>query len=141
MLDDPTAPRMVPAHGTASSQAELTKLGIEPRTITLRDGHTVATTVPFVEARAIPENLRKVLWNTYSREIEGGDTYPMLEPLGLEGFVAYWFGLFAAIMIRGDGARVQELLTSSELTVEQWEHECLGTFYVKPNYPGILHSR
>lgn len=57
----------------------------------------------------------------------------MLEPLPLEAFGPYWFGKFAAIMLVGDYSSTEEV---GKLGDTDWSKICLGTFYVKPNYPG-----
>jgi GNAT superfamily N-acetyltransferase len=75
-----------------------------------------------------------------AREIEKGDTYPMTSALTLDEFGAYWFASFAAVMLLGDwGGEVEgayERLGGREHVEGDWEKECLGSFYVKPNYPG-----
>ncbi|KAH7029221.1 uncharacterized protein B0I36DRAFT_363792 [Microdochium trichocladiopsis] len=49
----------------------------------------------------------------------------------LDKFSAYWFQNFAAIMLLGS-------IESADQVVEgkDWSKECLGSFYIKPNYPG-----
>lgn len=52
-----------------------------------------------------------------------------------EAFGEYWFGMFGVVAVldrEGDGE--SGLNVDSE---RDWEKECLGTFYVKPNYPGM----
>jgi hypothetical protein len=75
-----------------------------------------------------------------NREIDKGDTYPMTTPMALDYFGSYWFANFAAVMLLGDwGDSVTQCharLGSSENVEKDWEKECLGSFYVKPNYPG-----
>ncbi|KAL5048255.1 hypothetical protein BDW71DRAFT_178233 [Aspergillus fruticulosus] len=84
---------------------------------------------------SLPQSLLRVLHNEFSAEIERGCTYPMEQPMKFEAFGEYWFGLFGVVAVldrEGDG--------DSELSVDSerdWERECLGTFYVKPNYPGM----
>ena len=75
------------------------------------------------------------LCDQLGREIEKGDTYPMVEPLPLDNFGPYWFGVFAAIMLLGeiqDGRELHEMARNGC----DWERQCLGSFYIKPNYPG-----
>jgi GNAT superfamily N-acetyltransferase len=83
----------------------------------------------------VPLTLLAYLSDQFSREIEKGDTYPMLDPLPLEAFGAYWFGLFGAIMLLGD-IQDQEDLHTMARQGHDWEKACLGSFYIKPNYPG-----
>ena len=52
-----------------------------------------------------------------------------------EAFGEYWFGMFGVVAVldqEGDGEG--GLSVDSE---RDWGKECLGTFYVKPNYPGM----
>ncbi|RDW78558.1 GNAT family N-acetyltransferase [Aspergillus mulundensis] len=81
---------------------------------------------------SLPPSLLKFLHSEFSAEIERGCTYPMETPMKLEAFGEYWFGMFGvvALLDKPDG---EGLSAESE---RDWEKECLGTFYVKPNYPG-----
>lgn len=57
----------------------------------------------------------------------------METPLEYDLYRTYWFGTFAVVAViddGGDGLREGR----------DWESDCLGTFYVKPNYPGIYFS-
>ncbi|KAL4768771.1 hypothetical protein BDW60DRAFT_210643 [Aspergillus nidulans var. acristatus] len=83
---------------------------------------------------SLPQSLLRFLHAEFSAEIEKGCTYPMEQPMKFEAFGEYWFGTFGVVAIldrEGDG--VGGLNVDSE---RDWEKECLGTFYVKPNYPG-----
>ena len=89
----------------------------------------------------------------------------MVEPLSVEAFGAYWFGAFGAVMVLGEvggehGDVQGELHRFGQPTSQgtlrmgigpqsgrpeawgladegvEWEKVCLGSFYVKPNYPG-----
>lgn len=55
--------------------------------------------------------------------------------MSYEKFAEYWFGTFAVVCLLDDegeeGKEGQGLREGRE-----WERVCLGTFYVKPNYPG-----
>jgi hypothetical protein len=78
---------------------------------------------------SVPQDLIKFLHAEFSAEIERGSTYPMEQPMGLEQFAEYWFGTFAVLAVlddEGEGLREGR----------EWERICLGTFYIKPNYPG-----
>ncbi|KAJ8107784.1 hypothetical protein OPT61_g8627 [Boeremia exigua] len=59
----------------------------------------------------------------------------MVEPLPLENFGPYWFGVFGAIMLLGEIQDGRELHDMARRGCD-WERECLGSFYIKPNYPG-----
>ncbi|CUS09694.1 unnamed protein product [Tuber aestivum] len=104
---------------------------LHPRSVYLRDHVSIATVHPVMHASQIPASLIAFLWTELNNEIERGDTYPIEEPMSLEKFTRFWFGTFGAVMLLG-GKEEQ-----TDLSVERdWSTQCLGTFYVKPNYPG-----
>ena len=105
------------------------------RQVTLRDRITTATLVPFSSPSQVPPKLLAYLNDQLNKEIEKGDTYPMIDPLPLDKFGPYWFGNFAAVMILGDVKTILEIQQMEALATE-WTKVCLGSFYVKPNYPG-----
>jgi hypothetical protein len=138
MLDDPTSPVIYRASGAEpfpTAQDPQIPSSIFPRPITLRDRVTVATLVPFFSPSQVPARLLSYLCETLNKEIEGGDTYPMINPLPVETFGPYWFGNFAAVMVRGDIGGI-EAIQEMESSGTDWSKVCLGSFYVKPNYPG-----
>ncbi|EHK99634.1 putative L-azetidine-2-carboxylic acid acetyltransferase [Glarea lozoyensis 74030] len=46
-------------------------------------------------------------------------------------FASYWFQNFGAVMILGN------IESADEISADQdWATQCLGSFYIKPNYPG-----
>lgn len=59
----------------------------------------------------------------------------MIEPMPLESFGTYWFGNFGAVMIIGDIGDGEEVMQMEREGVD-WDKLCLGSFYIKPNYPG-----
>ncbi|KAK4225438.1 acetyltransferase [Podospora fimiseda] len=134
ILDDPAAttiyrvsgepPYPDPAHPSLPPT-------ILPRHVTLRDRQTVATVIPFASRHEVPESLLRYLSDQFSKEIEGGDTYPMMEPMSFDKFAAYWFQNFGGIMLLGHIESAAEVVEGKD-----WSKECLGTFYIKPNYPG-----
>jgi GNAT superfamily N-acetyltransferase len=75
--------------------------------------------------------LLRYLSDQFNKEIEGGDTYPMVEGMPFEQFANYWFQNFAGIMLLGNISSAEEVVEGKD-----WSKECLGTFYIKPNYPG-----
>lgn len=138
MLDDPTAPvkYRVSGNGSYASGPESgIPPSIFPRLVILRDRITVATLVPFFSPRQIPSRLLSYLCDQLNKEIEAGDTYPMVEPLSYETFRPYWFGNFAAVMLLGDINAVESVQLMEDDGCD-WAKVCLGSFYVKPNYPG-----
>ncbi len=124
-FDDPTQP----AHYRPSTGSlDYPPVNIEPHTVLLKDGQTTATIYPISDVSQVPAGLQAFLCDELNMEIERGVTLPFFETLHLDTFRNYWLGSFAAIMVIGD----------SPLTEEDrpWEKECLGTFFIKPNYPG-----
>lgn len=102
-----------------------------PRKVTLRDRVTIATLVPFSLASKVPPSLLAYLSDQFNREIEKGDTYPNIDPVPLADFGPYWFGNFGAVMLVGEIEHVDDVREGKD-----WSKECLGSFYIKPNYPG-----
>lgn len=137
MLDDPTAPVIYRTSGDVPYPPPGGPLpvGIAPCQVILRDRVTSATIIPFSAPNQVPLTLLAYLCDQLGREIEKGDTYPMVEPLTLEAFGPYWFGVFGAIMLLGEIKDGRELHEMARRGCD-WERECLGSFYIKPNYPG-----
>ncbi|OAG24249.1 hypothetical protein CC77DRAFT_954996 [Alternaria alternata] len=137
MLDDPTAPVIYRTSGDVPYPPPGGPLpvGIAPCQVILRDRVTSATIIPFSAPNQVPLTLLAYLCDQLGREIEKGDTYPMVEPLTLEAFGPYWFGVFGAIMLLGEIQDGRELHEMARRGCD-WERECLGSFYIKPNYPG-----
>jgi GNAT superfamily N-acetyltransferase len=134
MLDDPEAATIYRVSGEppypVPGQPSLPP-SIQPRHVTLRDRQTVATVVPFASRHQVPDSLLRYLNDQFNKEIDGGDTYPMMEGLPFDKFASYWFQNFGAIMLLGNIESADEVVEGKD-----WSKECLGTFYIKPNYPG-----
>ncbi|KAH6653087.1 hypothetical protein BKA67DRAFT_506546, partial [Truncatella angustata] len=134
IMDDPASPTIYRRSGPVP-YPEPGKPGfpasIKPRQVTLRDRQTIATVIPFASHSQVPPLLLKYLWDQFAKEIQGGDTYPMIEPMPLEQYSKYWFQNFAAIMLLGTIDGPEQVVEGKD-----WSKECLGTFYIKPNYPG-----
>ncbi|KAB5575380.1 hypothetical protein GE09DRAFT_1091811 [Coniochaeta sp. 2T2.1] len=134
MLDDPDAATIYrvsgeppyPEPGNPSLPPS-----IKPRHVMLRDRQTVATVVPFASRYQVPDSLLRYLNDQFNKEIEGGDTYPMMEGMPFDKFASYWFQNFGAIMLLGNIESADDVVEGKD-----WSKECLGTFYIKPNYPG-----
>ncbi|KAJ3558177.1 hypothetical protein NPX13_g9766 [Xylaria arbuscula] len=54
-----------------------------------------------------------------------------MEPMPFEKFSAYWLQNFSGIMLLGQINSPDEVVEGKD-----WSQECLGSFYIKPNYPG-----
>lgn len=136
-LEDPTAPAIYRSSGHMPGLVPGAPfpLGIMPRQVTLRDRVTIATLIPFASPDQVPLTLLAYLSDQFGREIEKGDTYPMVEPLPLESFGPYWFGVFGAIMLLGDIPDINDVHRMARDGID-WDKACLGSFYIKPNYPG-----
>ncbi|KAK4234795.1 hypothetical protein C8A03DRAFT_18374 [Achaetomium macrosporum] len=134
ILDDPAAPTIYRVSGDPPYPDPANPAvppGIVPRHVTLRDRQTAATVFPFASRHEVPESLLRYLNDQFNKEIEGGDTYPMLEPMPFDKFASYWFQNFAGIMLLGHIESAAEVVEGKD-----WAKDCLGTFYIKPNYPG-----
>ncbi|CEJ91967.1 Putative Histone acetyltransferase spt10 [[Torrubiella] hemipterigena] len=105
---------------------------IVPRQVTLRDRQTIATIVPVPSRHQVPPSLLTYLCAQINKEIEGGDTYPFIETFTPDGFADYWFQNFGAVMLLGNIESADALVESGQ----DWARECLGSFFIKPNYPG-----
>lgn len=134
VMDDPTGPTLY----RVSGQTPFPDPGspglpedILPRQVTLRDRQTVATIVPFASRHQLPPSLLVYLCDQLNREIDGGDTYPMTDPFGVDGFADYWFQTFGAVMLLGNLEGADDVAEGRD-----WAKECLGSFFIKPNYPG-----
>ncbi|KAG8529117.1 uncharacterized protein KY384_005752 [Bacidia gigantensis] len=138
MLEDPTAPVIyrtsgAPPYPVPSDSSLPATIG--PRQVTLRDRVTIATIMPFSTPSAIPERLLQYLCEVLNIEIEKGDTYPMTQAMSVPTFATYWFQNFGAVMLMGNVADAAQAARMEEEGA-RWEEVCLGSFYVKPNYPG-----
>ena len=141
MLEDPTRPAIYRTSGAppypTPNNPDIPPT-ITPRQVTLRDRITIATLLPFSAASSVPPRLLTYLCRQFNLEIDKGDTYPMILTMTLEDFAKYWFQNFGAIMILGaiEGEGFVQEVWRMEEEGAKWEECALGSFYVKPNYPG-----
>ncbi|ETN43091.1 uncharacterized protein HMPREF1541_02249 [Cyphellophora europaea CBS 101466] len=138
LLEDPLSPlayRMSGQQPFPTAENPQIPSSIFPRPVTLRDRVTIATLIPFFTPDDVPKRLLAYLSNNLNKEIEGGDTYPMIDTMPLDQFGKYWFGNFGAVMVLGDIGGI-EAVNEMESNGTDWNKLCLGSFYVKPNYPG-----
>jgi GNAT superfamily N-acetyltransferase len=136
MLDDPTSPPIYRVSGAPpfpDPQEEHPDLPFDiiPRQVTLRDRVTIATIIPFSSQHQVPASLLAYLSDQLNKEIEGGDTYPMMDGLPYDRFASYWFQNFGAVMLLGNIESAEDVSPDKD-----WATQCLGSFYIKPNYPG-----
>jgi hypothetical protein len=138
LFDDPAAPVIYRTSGLPPfpdpTNPELPP-SIVPRQVTLRDRITTATLIPFSYASQVPPALLMYLCDQMNREIEKGDTYPMTDSMSPASFGSYWFSNFGAVMVLGDVSSVAEV-HEMDREGRDWSKDCLGSFYIKPNYPG-----
>lgn len=80
---------------------------------------------------ALVEAMRKV----FNDEVLRGDTYPHETVVDMQGFESYFFGGDAFVLLRGDYTSA-ELVPTTRTSIEEWDHDLLGFFYIKPNFPG-----
>lgn len=136
LIDDPSAPTMYRQSGAQPypQAGDALPSDITARPVTLRDG-SQAIVYPFPSQSSVPPALLTYLASVFAAEIEAGDTYPLIEPMSPEAFSKYWLQNFAAIMIANPNG---DLPTSTlpPSTNLDWSTLTLGTFYIKPNYPG-----
>ncbi|KAH3680584.1 hypothetical protein WICPIJ_008203 [Wickerhamomyces pijperi] len=97
-------------------------------TVLLKDGETTATIYPIYNSSQLPPGLLAFLADEFNVEVERGDSFPFFDALDFEEFKNYWFGSFAAVMVLGDDQQLDHQ--------RQWEKECLGTFFMRSNFPG-----
>ena len=96
------------------------------------------TLYPITSQKNVPRSLLQFLHREFNAEIERGCTYPMEEEMSLDEFEAYWFGKCGVVALTNSGGNEEEDDGLKE--DRDWEKDCLGTFYIKPNYPGTLPS-
>ncbi|OKL55608.1 hypothetical protein UA08_09035 [Talaromyces atroroseus] len=122
----------IPAPKTAVQAAPL----LAPIQATLKDDETAITLHPITPtaAKSLPARLVEYLHAEFCAEIERGCTYPMEDAIALERFREYWFGTFAVVVLKGALEQSTRLLQGQGQV--NWEEVCMGTFYIKPNYPG-----
>ncbi|PWY70949.1 hypothetical protein BO70DRAFT_298933, partial [Aspergillus heteromorphus CBS 117.55] len=121
-------------------------VSLPPIKTTLKDTTTRVTLYPITAGpSSLPPSLLHYLHEQFSLEIQNGCTYPMEEAMGFDLYCSYWFGTFAVIAVldwvEGEEVEKDELGLGLGLGLglregRDWEKACLGTFYVKPNYPG-----
>lgn len=128
---DPTLYRLISQPSFLDPNNDDLPSDILPRQVTLRDRQTVATIVPFSSPRLVPNSLLAYLCDQFNREIEGGDTYPMTDPFTIDHFADYWFRTFGAIMLLGSIDSAHDVVEGKD-----WSSHCLGSFFIRPNYPG-----
>jgi GNAT superfamily N-acetyltransferase len=136
MLDDPSSPAIYRTSGSEPFPSPhdphpSLPVDVYPRAVTLRDRVTIATIVPFSSPLQVPPTLLAYLSDQLNKEIENGDTYPMMDTMPVDKFSSYWFQNFGAVMLLGNIESPEEVIEG-----KNWSRECLGSFYIKPNYPG-----
>jgi RimJ/RimL family protein N-acetyltransferase len=109
---------------------------IKPKEVVITNG-TRCTIVPFTlydakrSPNQMPEALKEYIREILNTEIVVGNTYPMMKELDPEEFQAYWLTHFCGVLLKGQH--------NAETVLNQpynWRDICLGSFYIKPNYPG-----
>ncbi|KAF9580695.1 hypothetical protein BGW38_002561 [Lunasporangiospora selenospora] len=70
----------------------------------------------------------------FNEEVERGDTYPQESISTLEQFEAYFFSGDSFVLLRGNYSTAEEV--EPKASSQDWNHDLLGFFYVKPNFPG-----
>lgn len=128
ILEDPTTKISPPKPTVAPTD-------LKPRKATLKTGQKV-TLYPVIDgAQSIPAPLVEFLSAEFRAELERGCTYP-IEEMSLDTFRGYWFGTFAVVVVLDEEEEEEEEAVHGLQEGRNWEEVCLGTFYIKPNYPG-----
>lgn len=107
-----------------------TSIQLQPRHSTLRTGEKVTLYPITTGPSSVPTALLNLLQKEFADEIERGCTYPFEEKWEEGEFAKYWFG-YCGVVVLLDSDSGEGLSEGRD-----WEKECLGTFYIKPNYPG-----
>uniref|UniRef100_A0A093W3E9 L-azetidine-2-carboxylic acid acetyltransferase n=1 Tax=Talaromyces marneffei PM1 TaxID=1077442 RepID=A0A093W3E9_TALMA len=111
---------------------------LQPITTNTKAGVPVTLYPITMGPSSIPEGIVAYLHEEFTAEILKGCTYPMEEPMALDRFRDYWFGTFAVVVLKGTREETDPLLLlNGEGEEVDWKEVCLGTFYIKPNYPGM----
>lgn len=97
-----------------------------------KDGRPV-TLLPVHDKSTVPGALVDVLRDEFNHVIDEGKTYPHHTTMSRAEFCDYWFHSFAAILVEGTFSSWSQV---GEPAGGDWRRVFLGTFYVKPNYPG-----
>lgn len=109
------------------STAQNTRI-VSQYTVLLKDGKTTATIYPITSSAQIPIELLAFLCDEFNYEVTRGETLAHVQPMTIDAFQAYWFESFVGVMLLGDAPTIENR--------EHWERECLGTFFIKRNFPG-----
>ncbi|KAL5343613.1 hypothetical protein BJX70DRAFT_393670 [Aspergillus crustosus] len=129
ILEDPNTTTPLPASHITSLKSNTVPL-TAPYKATLKSGLPVTLYPITTGLSSLPASLVEFLHQEFSAEIIRGCTYPMEEPMEYERFGDYWFGGFGVVAVLGASDSIPAL------GERDWANECLGTFYIKPNYPG-----
>ncbi|KAH7325035.1 hypothetical protein B0I35DRAFT_348941 [Stachybotrys elegans] len=140
LLDDPAGPTLRRVSGQPPYPDPANPSlppHVLPRQVTLRDRQTVATIVPIPSRHQLPPSLAAYLSDQINREIEGGDTYPFVDAFTPDSFARYWFQDFGAVMLLGSVSSADDVLARAQHhDYDYWARQCLGSMYIRPNYPG-----
>lgn len=99
--------------------------------VIFRDWQIEVIVILFVFWDEVFELLLCYFSDQFSKEIEGGDIYFMMEFMLFDKFVVYWFQNFVGIMLLGNIESVVDVIEGKD-----WFKECFGIFYIKFNYFG-----
>lgn len=102
---------------------------VQPLQFKLPNSDVIATAFPVYAEEDVPSSLLDFLHEEFNKEIELGQTYPAADVMTRDEFVGYWLHSFCAIVLKTDKTEI-------DFNWTQWQDLLLGTFYIKPNYPG-----
>lgn len=116
----------LPKEYDASKLNSLLPIEFETKSNKLVSVHDVTSVLKQLEDES---KLIAYLQSLLNREIEVGNTYPQKYPLNSSEFSNYFLSGDAFIVINGGKQLPNDLCNDLEKNV-------LGTFYIKPNFPG-----
>lgn len=105
----------------------------DPITFNLEKDARLVTLFPINDPTSVPPLLIDYVHAEHTFVVEEGLTYPYNEPFDRAHFVENWFTHFVAILLEGN---LQSLSPYMNEPIEFWSDKFLGTFYVRPNFPG-----
>lgn len=117
----------------ANGKFESTPIINEPIAFNLEKDARLVTLFPINDHTQVPPLLIDYIHAEHTFVVEEGLTYPYHEPFDRVHFVENWFTHFVAVLLEGEH---QSLAPHMSEPIGFWEEKFLGTFYVRPNFPG-----
>ncbi|KAJ1306185.1 hypothetical protein OPQ81_010894 [Rhizoctonia solani] len=127
------------AYGTISTPSNHSKEPLKTLNYIVQKEPEKSILVIHLTKENAPDGLVELLHKEFEEELECGRTYPQEGPMDRAAFEAYFFAadVFVGLIIQS-----QETLALQNENIERvragrsWEECIVGSYYVKPNYPG-----